>query len=156
FWKFSEIVISLVLIAGFYIGGLGNPPRPWLVMTCVFLMGSHPAFFAPAKYGAMPAVLPPPVLSKGHRILESTTFLLPIFGTVAGGLLSFQFHGNEVWIGVIFLGLSVLGAVFSLIIERLPAANPARRFPEWLYRPLFENLRVLFRSRPLALSALGI
>ncbi|MFO0965061.1 MAG: MFS transporter [Gemmataceae bacterium] len=156
FWKFSEIVISLVLIAGFYIGSLGNPLGPWLVMSCVFLMGSHAAFFAPAKYGAMPEILQPHVLSKGNGILESTTFLSAIFGTVAGGLLSFQFKGSEVWIGVIFLGLSLLGAVFSLIIERLPAANPERRFPAWLYRPIVDNLRVLFRSRPLALSALGI
>src|ERR1019366_4824688 len=37
-WKVAEIVISLIMIAGFFVGGnLGG----WLIMSCVFLMGTH-------------------------------------------------------------------------------------------------------------------
>src|SRR5215813_438964 len=54
FWKGSEVAISLLLTFGFFAGSnlgmehLGG----WVVMCCVFLMGTHAAFFAPAKYGA--------------------------------------------------------------------------------------------------------
>lgn len=157
FWKFAEILICVVLLIGFYLWSqYHSPAGPWLVMACVFLMGTHAAFFAPAKYGAMPEILQPHALSRGNGILESTTFLAAILGTVTGGLLSFVFRGEEFWIGVIFLGISGLGALCSLLIAYLPPSNPTRPFPVNLFKPLWQNLRVMFTSRPLALSALGI
>src|SRR5436853_4822648 len=49
-WKVSEIGIALVLVAGFYFGTNAGMPQlgGWLVMSCVFMMGTHAAFFAPA------------------------------------------------------------------------------------------------------------
>ncbi|MCI0638876.1 MAG: MFS transporter [Gemmataceae bacterium] len=157
FWKIAEIVIALIALAGFYLGtGQGMAVGAWIVLSTVFLMGTHAAFFAPAKYGAMPEILQPHVLSRGNGILESTTFLAAILGTVAGGMLSFQFRDKEEWIGIILIGLAVFGAVASFLIAYLPAANPTRILPKNIFKPLFENLKVLFTSKPLALSALGI
>jgi MFS family permease len=157
-WKISEIVISLVLITGFYLGtNLGyRHAGGWIVMSAVFLMGTHAAFFAPAKYGAMPEILQAHVLSRGNGILESTTFLASILGTVAGGFLSFWFRGSELWIGFIMLGLALVGAAASFLIAYLPPSNPTRPFPVNLVKPLLDNFRLLFRSRPLALSVVGI
>jgi len=156
-WKFAEVGICLVLVAGFYLWNEHQSPvGPWLVMACVFLMGTHAAFFAPAEYGAMPEILQTHALSKGNGVLESTTFLAAILGTVVGGLLSFVFRGQEVWIGIIFFALACLGALFSLMIAYLPPGNPQRTFPINLFAPLFRNLKVIFKSKPLALSALGI
>src|SRR5262249_1832440 len=58
--------------------------------------------------------------------------------------------------GVVLLGLALIGAVASLVIAYLPPANPSRLFPKNLFKPLWDNLKVLFRSRPLALAVLGI
>jgi MFS family permease len=156
-WKISEIVISIVLVTGFYLGTqFGMSFGAWMVLSCVFLMGTHAAFFAPAKYGAMPEILQPHILSKGNGILESTTFLAAILGTVSGGFLAFVFHGKEYWTGWVILVLSVGGAVFSFMIAYLPAANPSRPFPRNPFSPIWKNLQVLMHSRPLALSVLGI
>jgi MFS family permease len=156
-WKVAEVGITLLALAGFYLGTVQkNPLGPWLVLSTVFLMGTHAAFFAPAKYGAMPEILQPHVLSKGNGILESTTFLAAILGTVTGGLLSFVFKDREYFIGLILLGLAVVGAVASFLIATMPAANPHRPFPKNLFKPLLDNLRVMVRSKPLALSVLGI
>jgi MFS family permease len=157
FWKIAEIAITLIALAGFWLGvSFKNPWGPWVVLSTVFLMGTHAAFFAPAKYGAMPEILQPQALSRGNGILESTTFLAAILGTVFGGVLSFVFKDEEYFIGLILVGLAVLGAVASLLIAHMPAANPTRPFPRNLLRPLLDNLRVLWRSRPLALSVIGI
>jgi MFS family permease len=157
FWKVAEIVICLIALAGFWLGVVEKSPAgPWLVLSTVFLMGTHAAFFAPAKYGAMPEILEPQVLSRGNGILESTTFLAAILGTVCGGVLSFVFKDHEYFIGLILLGLAIVGAVASFLIAHMPAANPTRPFPRNLLRPLVDNLRVLLRSRPLALSVIGI
>src|SRR5207245_4458098 len=44
----------------------------------------------------------------------------------------------------------------SDLIQRMPAANPGRPFPKNLFKPLLDNLRILLRSKPLALAVLGI
>ena len=38
----------------------------------------------------------------------------------------------------------------------MPAANPNCPFPPLIYKPLFQNIRALLRSRPLALAVVGI
>src|SRR5262245_7668394 len=162
FWKFAEIAITLTALLGFWLGNaLRLPIGPWLVLGTVFLMGLHSAFFVPAKYGVLPEILPHSLLSKGNGVLESTSFLGVILGTVTGGVLSDKlfFKGQEEFIGLLLVSLAVVGALASLIIRRMPAANPDRPFPGWLpqnlYRPLWQNLRVMVRSRPLVLSVLG-
>src|SRR5438874_9299982 len=104
---------------------------PWLVLSCVFLMGLHSAFFVPAKYGAMPEILQPQLLSRGNGVLESLSFLAVILGTVFGGILSdiFDDVDHQYYIGLILFGLAVVGAAASLAIRPTPAANPGRPFP---------------------------
>jgi MFS family permease len=155
-WKVAEVGISLVALAGFWLGTQGNTIGPFVVLSTVFLMGMHSAFFVPAKYGAMPEILQPQMLSRGNGILESLSFLAVILGTVVGGILSTVFRGEEYYIGVVLTVLAVIGAVASLLIRRIPAANPERPFPRNLYGPLYNNLRVLLKSRPLAFAVIGI
>jgi MFS family permease len=156
-WKVAEVGIALVMTLGFYLGtNRGLPAGAWIVMSCVFLMGTHAAFFAPAKYGAMPEILQPHVLSRGNGILESTTFLASILGTVVGGILFSKLVETPIWLGIIILILSLIGAAASFLIAYLPPSNPTRPFPVNLFKPLFANLRVLLNSRPLALSVMGI
>jgi MFS family permease len=158
FWKLAEVGIMLVATLGFWLGVSGWRGGPWLVLSCVFLMGMHSAFFVPAKYGAMPEILQPQLLSRGNGILESLSFLAVILGTVAGGLLSdaFDDYNQQYYIGLILLGLAVIGAVASLMIQPIPAANRHRPFPRYVYGPLVDSLRRLLKSRPLALAVIGI
>src|SRR5437016_1916298 len=130
FWKFAEIGIALIALLGFWLGSVHHQPLgPMLVMSTVFLMGTHSAFFVPAKYGAMPEILQPHMLSRGNGLLESFSFLAVILGTVTGGVLSFLYDGHEYVTGLILVGLAVLGLLASLLIRRMPAANPGRPFP---------------------------
>ncbi len=158
FWKVAEIGITLVALAGFWLGRNGSPAGPFIVLSTVFFMGMHSAFFVPAKYGAMPEILQPHMLSRGNGLLESLSFLAVILGTVFGGVLSDErvFGGREYWIGVVLVGLAVVGAAVSLLIRRMPAANPGRPFPAYLYKPLWDNVKLLLRSRPLIVSVVGI
>ncbi|MFN4261238.1 MAG: MFS transporter [Gemmataceae bacterium] len=158
FWKMSEVVITLVALAGFWLGSgpLGSPFGPFIVLSTVFFMGTHSAFFVPAKYGVMPEILQPHLLSRGNGLLESLSFLAIILGTVCGGMLSFYFRRQEYFIGIILFTLAIIGAVASLMIHKMPAANPTRTFPKYIYKPLWDNIRTLFRTHSLALTVLGI
>jgi MFS family permease len=157
FWKLAEVAITLVAFAGFALHNFGGyRVGPYVVLSTVFLMGMHSAFFVPAKYGVMPEILQPHLLSRGNGLLESLSFLAIILGTVFGGVLSTVFRTQEYLLGLILVGLAVVGALASLLIRKMPAANPGRPFPPYLYQPLWHNIRALLTSRPLAFAVVGI
>jgi MFS family permease len=159
FWKLVEIGIMLLATLGFWLGAVQHQPMgPWIVLACVFLMGMHSAFFVPAKYGAMPDILQPQLLSRGNGWLESLSFLAVILGTVAGGVLTDYFDDDrrEYYIGLILLVLAIVGALASLFIQPMAAANRTRPFPPYIFGPLVNSLRTLLRSRPLRLAMVGI
>ncbi|HVK15286.1 MAG TPA: MFS transporter [Gemmataceae bacterium] len=157
-WKVAEVAICGIAVFGFWLGTDAGSPRAgaWVVLSTVFLMGTHSAFFVPAKYGVMPEILPPHLLSRGNGLLESLSFLAVILGTVSGGVMSFVFLRRETNIGLVLLGLAVLGALAALLIRRMPAANPSLAFPPYVFGPLYRNLKTLLTSRPLCFAVIGI
>lgn len=157
-WKVVEVGITALAFIGFFLGSEWNMPDlgVWIVLSTVFLMGTHSTFFVPAKYGAMPEILRDELLSKGNGLLESLSFLATIMGTVCGGLLSMLFHDDEYIIGAILFILAMIGAAASLMIERMPPANSSRPFPRWIYLPLLQNLAYLWKSKPLRFVLVGI
>lgn len=155
-WKFAEVVMCAIVLLGFWLGSQGWSGGPWIVLACVFLMGMHAAFFGPAKYGIMPEILPPHEMSKGNGLLESLSFMATIIGTVSGGVMSFLFLRNEYWIGVVLFVLSIVGALSSLLIRKVPAVNPNRPFPPYLYQPVAGSLRMMWNNPGLKVAIVGI
>src|SRR6185436_13920376 len=104
--------------------GLISGSKP-LLLSAVFLMGTHSAFFGPSKYGSLPELLPERKLSWGNGLLELGTFMAIILGTVMAAVLSQKFHDKQ-WIsGFILMGLAICGFFTCLSITRVPAADPA-------------------------------
>ena len=103
-----------------------------LEIACValFLACTQGAIFGPTKYGLLPELLPLSKLSWGNGIIELGTLLAAITAALAGGFLAQNFRGRQMWSGVLFLALSVVGLLISLGISKVPAADPARRF-DW-------------------------
>src|SRR5712692_3730918 len=103
-WKVAEVAMMAVALVGFllpHLSGAGfadsETLAQWsalLVVSVVFLMGTHSAFFVPAKYGVMPEILQPIVLSKGNGFLEGTSFVAQIIGTACGGLLYYEWKSE--------------------------------------------------------------
>lgn len=178
FWKLAEVLMMAVALFGFvmpHLGGLGFVDHKSvcvassvLVISAVFMMGTHSAFFIPAKYGVMPEILHPTVLSRGNGFLEGTSFVAQIIGTSVGSYLYGMTKsvrnpttgelvlGQEWVIGVVLTALALVGAAASMLIARMPAAAPDIPLTWKLWRPLRKNIGILMRSRPLALAVLGI
>lgn len=176
FWKVAEVLMMLLVLAGLSLPhfadqlGVSLPTiatvSAVIVVSCVLLMGFHSTFFVPAKYGAMPEILHPSILSRGNGLLEGTSFMAQIFGTSAGGILyailkskvepGVLVPGREWLIGVLLVGLASLGTFTAVLMERIPIAAPHRVFSWNWVKPLRENLRILWGSKPLTLAVLGI
>jgi acyl-[acyl-carrier-protein]-phospholipid O-acyltransferase / long-chain-fatty-acid--[acyl-carrier-protein] ligase len=147
--KFLEMAVM-----GLAIAGLG-----WqnlhLEMAAVFLASTQAALFGPSKYGLLPELLPESLLSWGNGVLELGTFLAVIAGGVSGAFLADFFQSHQEWSGVIFLGLSGVGLIFSLGISKVPAADPAKRFRANPVGDLWEQGRLIRKDRVLWLAVLG-
>lgn len=151
-WKWVELGICALAGVGFWLGADGVG----LVLGCVVLMGTHAAFFGPAKYGLMPEILPEKQMSRGNGWLECLSFLAVIFGTVSGGALSFACRGDEWLIGVVLFALAAVGTVCCRWIRPVPAAHPERRFPRFVYVPIVGAVRDMWVSAKLRLALVGI
>ncbi len=101
--KFFEMAVMLLAVAGLAYGNLG------ILLTAVFLTGVQSALFGPSKYGLLPELLPEKRLSWGNGIIELGTFLAIITGSVAGAILSEIFWEDQMWSGLILVGLAVVG-----------------------------------------------
>lgn len=177
FWKVAEVAITGLALVAFLMlhtisWGWASPQTiatisAVILVVCVFAMGTHSAFFVPAKYGIMPEILHTSVLSRGNGLLEGTSFVSQILGTSFGGWLytsvksevdfEGQLHPGHEWlIGVVLLALAVIGVVFSLLVQRIPAAAPQKLLTLNPIPPMLANFRVLGHSKSLILATVGI
>ncbi|MBZ5527938.1 MAG: MFS transporter [Acidobacteriia bacterium] len=115
--------------------------------VALFLVCSQAAIFGPTKYGLLPELLPLRRLSWGNGIIELTTFLAAILGTLAGGLLAHHFAGRQLYSGMLLIALSVAGIASSLGIPRLRAADPYREFSWNWAGNLLRVVRAMGRDR---------
>lgn len=147
--KLFEIGIFIWAIVGLASGNIA------VMLSCVFLSSVQAAIFSPSKYALIPELLPVQRISWGNGVLELTTFLAIIFGTVTGGLLALHFAGREAWAGGILLLLSLLGLLSSVRIPLLAAADRERKFRANIFGDLAAQWRVMRADRVLFLAMVG-
>jgi acyl-[acyl-carrier-protein]-phospholipid O-acyltransferase/long-chain-fatty-acid--[acyl-carrier-protein] ligase len=147
--KIFEIAAMLFAIFAFWHGS------PYLAFTVIFLASTQAAVFGPSKYGLLPELLPVEELSWGNGILELTTFIAIISGTVFGSYLAQTFRGREAVAGVIFAGLTLFGLLTSLFISRVPAGDPAKKFRFNIFADLGAQWRLVRPDRALKLAVIG-
>jgi len=104
------------------------------LMIVLFLMGLQSTFFGPGKYGILPELFRETDLPRANGIILMTTFLAILFGTVTAGVLGDQLVGEtnkiresapNLWIGsAICIVIAIVGTMTSLIIRRVPPAQP--------------------------------
>lgn len=115
--KLLEIAIATIATIGFWQLSL-----PCLLLA-LFLMGTHSALFGPLKYAILPQHLAADELIGGNALIESSTFLAILLGTIAGGLLIGL--ASPLWAGLGCIVIALLGYVASCAIPRADAADPA-------------------------------
>ena len=147
--KIFEIAAMLFAIFAFHQG------NPYLAYTVIFLASTQAALFGPSKYGLLPELLPSELLSWGNGVLELTTFLAIISGTVAGSFLAQKFHDNPAIAGLIYGACSLFGLGASFLIARVPAGDPSKKFRFNIFGDLGEKWQLVRPDRALKLAIIG-
>ncbi|MCB1936291.1 MAG: acyl-[ACP]--phospholipid O-acyltransferase [Nitrosomonas sp.] len=135
--KTVEIVLMLGAAFGFYWQLTG------LLMLILFLMGTQSAFFGPVKYGILPDQLAENELIGGNALVDSSTFISILLGTICGGLLIMVENGALI-ISCIVIVVAILGLVSSFSI---PATQPAAAALTIHYNFLIETRDIIRHAR---------
>ena len=122
--KVAEIVVMLCGTA-VLVQWDGDSQAGVTALCCVlFLMGTQSAFFGPAKYGILPEMLREHDLPTSNGLIQMTTFLAIIFGTVVAGFCMVRYSADLPVITGICVGIAVAGTISSLMVRRTPVAQP--------------------------------
>ncbi len=118
-------------------------------------LGLQATLFGPVKYGLLPEHLPEAELVAGNGIIEATTFLSIVIGTVAGGALV-QLPNGTVWVGAAGLALAALGMFAAWRIPASPAADPSLRISANIFAETWRVTRHAASVRSIWLSVLAL
>ncbi|MCH9691347.1 MAG: MFS transporter [Gammaproteobacteria bacterium] len=94
-----------------------------LMLALLFLMGAQSAFFGPIKYAIIPQHLRENELVGGNALVEMSTFVAILAGTLGAGLLM-EIPEAKYWIAGVVVLLAVLGWLASRKIPTAKAAVP--------------------------------
>jgi len=146
--KLAELGLMSLAALGFVLGSL-----PILLLVLIGL-GVQAAFFGPLKYGILPDHLGTEELLSGNALIEATTFVAILAGTIAGGWLVLPPH-SPLRIAFVGVGGSVVGALAALAIP--PAPPRAQAAADWhILRATKALLRATLASPTISEPVLGI
>ena len=148
-YKLAEVLLMAAAAAAFLTESV---PGLLVVLTG---LGVQATLFGPVKYGLLPEHLAAEELVAGNGVIEATTFLSIVCGTVAGGALILLSHGT-VWVGVAGMSLALVGLFAAFLIPVSPAADPALRISANLFAETWRVTRHAAAIRPIWLSVLGL
>ena len=146
--KLFEILIMAVATLGFYTENI------YLLMTILFLMGTQSSLFGPVKYGYLPQKLSKTELIGGNAMIESSTFLAILIGTIAGTLLLNFDSYLPVTVTILFL--AVAGYFSARSIPNTPSAAPNLKLNYNIFSETVRNIKFLPSNRVVFLSILAI
>jgi acyl-[acyl-carrier-protein]-phospholipid O-acyltransferase / long-chain-fatty-acid--[acyl-carrier-protein] ligase len=148
-YKLAEVLLMAAAAAAFLTESV---PGLLVVLTG---LGVQATLFGPVKYGLLPEHLAAEELVAGNGVIEATTFLSIVCGTVAGGALILLPHGTA-WVGVAGIALALIGLIAAFLIPVSPAADPALRISPNLFTETWRVTRHAASIRPIWLSVLGL
>lgn len=140
--KLLEIGIMLLGTVGFLLGNL------WILLTALFLMGTHSTFFGPIKYAILPEILKPNELMSGNALFQSGTSIAILIGMILGGAVISLSQGNLIWISLTVVSIAVMGYLTSRFILKQSAPAPELNIDWNFFRTSFQTLKYA-KSLPL-------
>jgi acyl-[acyl-carrier-protein]-phospholipid O-acyltransferase/long-chain-fatty-acid--[acyl-carrier-protein] ligase len=152
--KVGEIAIMCLAILGILLGNM------YVILFVLGLAGLQATLFGPAKLGSIPEMLDESRISAANGLIGLTTVFSATVGSVAGSVLADKtgHKGQDHWeySAFVLIGVAVLGWMSSLLIARLPVANPFRKFPWDFAKQTWKDLKTLALSPAMLRVALGI
>src|SRR5574337_497074 len=124
-------------------------------MVTLFLMGTHAAFFGPIKYAILPQHLKMNELLSGNALVEASTFIAILIGTILGGIIVPYPHG-EIVSSSLGLIIAFAGLTTSFFIPKAPSAQPNIKISFNIFKETFNIMKYAKKHDRVFLLILGI
>jgi acyl-[acyl-carrier-protein]-phospholipid O-acyltransferase / long-chain-fatty-acid--[acyl-carrier-protein] ligase len=111
----------------------------WLHLTVLFIAGTQAAFFSPVKYGLLPQHLTRDELVSGNGLIEMTTFVSILVGTLFGGSFVLEPFGKS----IVGASITTLAIFAYFMATRIPSAPPPVPHMTLNWNILSETRRIL-------------
>lgn len=147
--KLAEIVIMMSAGIGLILG------NTYLLFLTLFLLGTQSTFFGPIKYAILPIHLEKTELIAGNALIEASTFISILLGTIVGGVV-IVLNGGVYWITTIGLLVAIVGLVSSFFIPSTPVAAPDLKISKNILASTWRIIGFAREERRVFLSILGI
>jgi acyl-[acyl-carrier-protein]-phospholipid O-acyltransferase / long-chain-fatty-acid--[acyl-carrier-protein] ligase len=151
--KAAELVIIGLGVVAILIG---NVPMMYLML---FILGAQAMVFVTSKMGAIPEIVRRDKISEANGMINMGSTAAIVLGSIAGGCLYDMTRpaGQGRWWlhASVLLSVALCGFLSSLLVGRLPAANPARKIPWNPASQTVHDMGSLFAKKPLFLAAAG-
>lgn len=131
------------------------PSQPAL-MALLFLMGAQSTMFGPLKYALLPQHLRAGELAAGNGLVQMSTYLAILVGTIAGGLLVAVEGSGRAMVAAVVVTLAVLGWLASRALPPAPAPDRALQVDFNLGRATLACLRDARGAPGLLAAVLGV
>lgn len=117
------------------------------MLSIIFLMGIHSAFFGPVKYSILPESLESKELLAGNAFVEAGTFMAILIGVLSGSILIPQ-QANLLTHGLflasfVVIGIAVCGALSSFLI---PSQNNHKNSVATINWNIFSSMNSVMRE----------
>lgn len=162
-WRDKAGIIRLVKSAEILImavGGIGflthNIP---VMLVALFAMGMHSTFFGPIKYAILPQHLQPGEVLPGTGLVEATTYIAILLGTIVGGAMVGAIGDGHVagWTLVaLILFLAVVGRITGGFVPPAPPAVANQTIDLHVIRSSIRLVSATMHIRPLFLAIIAI
>ncbi len=147
--KMIEFFILILICGALYLKDFYST-----IITFLLIM-SKSAFLMPAKDGIIAEITSPHQLSRANGLVQMSTFIAVIFGTIIAGTVSSIWGANTLPISIILVTLGGLGWWASYFIVHTDPVKSVGNFPLNPWYDIGEGFKKLRQSRMLRTSFCG-
>lgn len=145
--KIMEIVVMVAAGWGFMIGSA------WILLACLFVMGTQSTLFGPVKYAVLPEYLDEKELVMGNGLIESGTFIAILCGQIIGTVIAGLGTGI---LAATVVGVAVAGLMCSLFMPSVVPHDPKLQIDFRCWKSTRLLLQDTFAHNELATAIIGI
>jgi MFS family permease len=147
--KWAELALMGVAALGFMLDNVT------ILLFVLVGLGVQASFFGPLKYGILPDHLTRDELLAGNALVEATTFLAILSGTMAGGWLVLHQDGARI-ISSAGLGVAMIGLLAAWPIPPAPSCRAGASADWHILRATIPVIREAMADRAIWSPILGI
>ncbi|MBS0624702.1 MAG: MFS transporter [Verrucomicrobia bacterium] len=147
--KIMEVLIMLFgLAAVFFESAIGS-------YTALFFMATQSALFGPSKYGIIPELVEPKMVSKANGSMTSFTYLAIILGTFLASFITDITNKNFVLVAIFCIFIAIVGLLTSMGIRKTAPQNSTKKINPFFLYEIYQTLKFSWKVPHLVPAIFG-